>query len=276
MDPRTTFASAAELTQRLAATGYLADDGWPRPAPGAAAAAGRCSSRASRASARPRWPRRSPRSPDLPLIRLQCYEGIDASQALYDWDFPRQILHLRALEAVAGGREHRRGRRGEPVRRPLPARPPVLQALRESPVVLLIDEIDRADDEFEAFLLEVLATSGHDPRARHRHGDHAARRRAHLQPHPRGARRAQAALPLPLGRPSRLRPRGRDPARARSRGAAALAEQVVRAVQVTAARPRTCSSRRASPRPSTGRGRCTCSAPASSTPRSRRPRSGAV
>jgi MoxR-like ATPase len=97
---------------------------------------------------------------DLPLIRLQCYEGIDASQALYDWDFPRQILHLRALEAA--------GKVGETVDfdraehdmyddRFLLARP-VLRALREAPAVLLVDEIDRADDEFEAFLLEVLST----------------------------------------------------------------------------------------------------------------------
>jgi MoxR-like ATPase len=87
------------------------------------------------------------------LVRLQCYEGIDASQALYDWDFPRQILHLRAA-----------GDATDPAtleaslydRRFLVARP-ILQALEHSPSVLLIDEIDRADDEFEAFLLEVLA-----------------------------------------------------------------------------------------------------------------------
>lgn len=97
---------------------------------------------------------------DLPLVRLQCYEGIDATQALYDWDFPRQILHLRALEAVAGGspdntvEEAEKGLYDE---RFLLARP-VLAALRESPAVLLIDEVDRADDEFEAFLLEVLST----------------------------------------------------------------------------------------------------------------------
>ncbi|OLT16025.1 ATPase [Serinicoccus sp. CUA-874] len=95
---------------------------------------------------------------DVPLIRLQCYEGIEASQALYDWDFPRQILHLRAVEAL--GRE---GRDAEELEaelfdeRFLQARP-VLRALREAPCVLLIDEIDRADDEFEAFLLEVLST----------------------------------------------------------------------------------------------------------------------
>ena len=96
---------------------------------------------------------------DLDLIRLQCYEGIDATQALYDWDFPRQILHLRAVEALS------RDERRDPValeaelfdERLLLARP-VLRALREAPCVLLIDEIDRADDEFEAFLLEVLST----------------------------------------------------------------------------------------------------------------------
>ncbi|WP_067441221.1 AAA family ATPase [Nocardioides jensenii] len=93
---------------------------------------------------------------DLPLIRLQCYEGIDATQALYDWDFPRQILHLRALEA-AGGADVQEAEKSLYDERFLLARP-VLQALRESPAVLLVDEVDRADDEFEAFLLEVLST----------------------------------------------------------------------------------------------------------------------
>jgi MoxR-like ATPase len=87
------------------------------------------------------------------LIRLQCYEGIDASQALYDWDFPRQILHLRAAgeradtDAVEASLHERRF---------LIARP-ILQALEQSPALLLVDEIDRADDEFEALLLEALA-----------------------------------------------------------------------------------------------------------------------
>ena len=95
----------------------------------------------------------------IPLIRLQCYEGIDAGQALYDWDFPRQILHLRALEAAAGGAVGDAAAAEESLfdERFLLARP-VLRALRESPAVLLVDEIDRADDEFEAFLLEVLST----------------------------------------------------------------------------------------------------------------------
>ncbi|MCW2709843.1 MAG: ATPase [Marmoricola sp.] len=96
---------------------------------------------------------------DVPLIRLQCYEGIDATQALYDWDFPRQILHLRTLEAASkvGELDANEAEKSLFDERFLLARP-VLQALREAPAVLLIDEVDRADDEFEAFLLEVLSS----------------------------------------------------------------------------------------------------------------------
>jgi MoxR-like ATPase len=97
---------------------------------------------------------------DLPLIRLQCYEGIDATQALYDWDFPRQILHLRAVEAAGRGAADGTVEETEKSlydERFLLARP-VLAALQQSPAVLLVDEVDRADDEFEAFLLEVLST----------------------------------------------------------------------------------------------------------------------
>ena len=100
-----------------------------------------------------------------PLIRLQCYEGIDASQALYDWDFPRQLLHLRTAELARLGAST--ADPADPAeldrleaelysRRFLIARP-LLAALETSPAVLLIDEVDRADDEFEAFLLEVLS-----------------------------------------------------------------------------------------------------------------------
>ena len=90
----------------------------------------------------------------LPLIRLQCYEGIDASQALYDWDFPRQILHVRAAES-AGVHDIHQIESDLYDRRFLLSRP-LLRALEE-PCVLLIDEVDRADDEFEAFLLEILS-----------------------------------------------------------------------------------------------------------------------
>jgi MoxR-like ATPase len=93
---------------------------------------------------------------DAPLIRLQCYEGIDTAHALYDWNYTRQMLHIRTLEATHAadpsalddvfGAEFL-------VRRPL------LEAIDHhgTPPVLLIDEIDRADDEFEAFLLELLS-----------------------------------------------------------------------------------------------------------------------
>lgn len=91
---------------------------------------------------------------NLPLIRLQCYEGIDAAQALYEWDFPRQILHVRAAES-AGTKDVAQIEHDLYDRRFLLARP-LLRALEE-PCVLLIDEVDRADDEFEAFLLEILS-----------------------------------------------------------------------------------------------------------------------
>ena len=85
------------------------------------------------------------------LIRLQCYEGLDVSHAVYEWNYPRQLLHIRAAqegtvtEAELFGPEFL-------IRRPL------LEAIdADEPVVLLIDEVDRADEEFEAFLLEVLS-----------------------------------------------------------------------------------------------------------------------
>jgi MoxR-like ATPase len=92
---------------------------------------------------------------DLPLVRLQCYEGIDATQALYDWDFPRQILHLRALEA-GGGADVEEAEKSLYDERFLLARPVPIDH-DGPPPVLLIDEVDRADDEFEAFLLELLS-----------------------------------------------------------------------------------------------------------------------
>jgi MoxR-like ATPase len=95
------------------------------------------------------------------LIRLQCYEGIDAAQALYDWDFPRQVLHLRAVEAVAhtgtGSTVDLAGVESDLYDERFLLARPILRALRTPRSVLLIDEIDRADDEFEAFLLEVLS-----------------------------------------------------------------------------------------------------------------------
>jgi MoxR-like ATPase len=159
MEPREAFASSSDVATRLGETGYLADEAlatvvWlslrlGRPVllegePGT----GKTALAEAVAAAL-----------DLPLVRLQCHEGIDASQALYDWDFPRQVLHLRAVEAVAADARGDLSAVEDGLfdERFLLARP-VLRALRESPVVLLVDEVDRADDEFEAFLLEVLST----------------------------------------------------------------------------------------------------------------------
>jgi MoxR-like ATPase len=94
---------------------------------------------------------------DTPLIRLQCYEGIDAAEALYEWNYPRQLLSIRLADS-SGSRlgEHELFGADYLIRRPL------LRALQHPgprPAVLLIDEIDRADDDFEAFLLELLAES---------------------------------------------------------------------------------------------------------------------
>jgi MoxR-like ATPase len=157
--PPAALGSPQELAAALEATGYLADEGlataaylamqMPRPLfcegePGTGKTA------LAQALAQ---------ATGAQLIRLQCHEGIDASQALYDWDFPRQLLYLRTLEAAAGASHERLDADIVAAslydRRFLLARP-ILRALQSSPAVLLIDEVDRADDEFEAFLLEVL------------------------------------------------------------------------------------------------------------------------
>ena len=91
------------------------------------------------------------------LIRLQCYEGLDASQALYEWNYPKQLLHIRLREAESGSRE---AIDRELFSEEYLIRRPLLEAITSDgnvPPVLLIDEIDRADEEFEAFLLEVLS-----------------------------------------------------------------------------------------------------------------------
>jgi MoxR-like ATPase len=89
------------------------------------------------------------------LIRLQCYEGIDAAQALYEWDYARQLLYARSLQAG----EIEPGERVDELYGPeFLLERPLLRAIRAgSQAVLLVDELDRADDEFEAFLLEVLS-----------------------------------------------------------------------------------------------------------------------
>lgn len=84
------------------------------------------------------------------LIRLQCHEGIDAQQALYEWDFPRQLLHVRAAEPSSPA---------DVYTAPFLLRRPILEAIEaERPTILLLDEVDRADEAFEALLLEALDT----------------------------------------------------------------------------------------------------------------------
>jgi MoxR-like ATPase len=94
---------------------------------------------------------------DAELIRLQCYEGLDLSTAVYEWDYPRQMLEIRLLEARG---EAKTAATRDIFSEEFLIRRPLLQALQDNgavPPVLLIDEVDRADEEFEAFLLELLS-----------------------------------------------------------------------------------------------------------------------
>lgn len=93
---------------------------------------------------------------DTELIRLQCYEGLDASTALYEWNYPKQLLHIKLEEATT---HTLREKEATIFSEPFLIRRPLLQAIGQDgkPPVLLIDEVDRADEEFEAFLLEVLS-----------------------------------------------------------------------------------------------------------------------
>src|SRR5436189_590426 len=143
--------SASDVAARLATTGYLCDD--------ALATVTYLALRMQRplllegepGTGKTALAEAIAESLGLPLVRLQCYEGIDATQALYDWDFPRQILHLRALEAAGrAATDVEEAEKSLYDERFLLARP-VLSALQQSPSVLLVDEVDRADDGFEAF-----------------------------------------------------------------------------------------------------------------------------
>jgi MoxR-like ATPase len=150
--------SISELQQRLAAQHYVADQGLAislflalrlrRPLfLEGEAGVGKTSLASAAATAL-----------DADLIRMQCYEGLDVSHAVYEWDYARQLLELRILDAT-GGLERDAARRALYSEAFLIKRP-LLQAIdpgRSRPVVLLIDEIDRADEEFEGYLLELLA-----------------------------------------------------------------------------------------------------------------------
>jgi MoxR-like ATPase len=153
----TEISGVDDMTQRLDAVDYLADEGlatalflavaMPQPLlVEGEAGVGKTESAKALAAVL-----------DTPLVRLQCYEGIDAAEALYEWNYPRQLLGIRLAEST--GRALAEDDLFGPdylVERPL------LRAIRHPgprPVVLLVDEVDRADDEFEAFLLELLAES---------------------------------------------------------------------------------------------------------------------
>jgi MoxR-like ATPase len=151
---RALFPDVESLARRLAAVDYLVDEGLatamflsvrlPQPLLlEGEAGVGKTEAARSLALAL-----------DTPLIRLQCYEGIDAAEALYEWNYPRQLLSIRLAEARGGtlGEEELFGP-DYLIRRPLLA---ALEHPGPRPAVLLIDEIDRADDDFEAFLLELL------------------------------------------------------------------------------------------------------------------------
>ena len=190
--------------ERFAAERYLADEGLLtavhlslslQPAADPRGRAGRRQDRAGE-GARARTQARE-------LIRLQCYEGLDAAQALYEWDHPKQLLAIRACEAE--GRPV-----GELYDPEFLLERPLLRALRV-PCVLLIDEIDRADSEFEAFLLEFLSDFQITiPELGTIVGGHAADRRDDVEPDARAARRAEAALPVSLDRVPGRRARAGD------------------------------------------------------------------
>ena len=193
-----------------------------------------------------------------PLIRLQCYEGIDAAEALYEWNYPRQLLRIRIAEASGSSVDE------EDLFAPeyLIARP-LLQAIQHPgplPAVLLIDELDRADDDFEAFLLELLAEAAitipevgtiratHPPlvvltsnRTRDLHDALKRRCLYHWIDYPDAAREVRDRPPSRAGRGADARRRRRRPRSA-------------------ACGRRTCRSRRASPRRSTGSALSSCSA----------------
>ncbi|MDF3311656.1 MoxR family ATPase [Rhodococcus sp. T2V] len=149
-------SSPSELADALNKTGYLADDGLAVAAFLALKLQRPLLCEGEPGTGKTSLSKALAEALSLPLIRLQCYEGIDISQALYDWNFPRQILHLRALDSVpATERDVACVEQSLYSERFLLARP-LLRALTEAPCLLLIDEIDRADDEFEAFLLQLL------------------------------------------------------------------------------------------------------------------------
>ena len=144
------FGSAEDVTRSLAGEGYLADRALATSVYLAATLEQPLLLEGEAGVGKTEVARALATATGADLIRLQCHEGIDLHHAVYDWDYQRQLLAIRAAEAGAPA--------GELFGREFLLRRPLLEALEhDGPAVLLIDEIDRADDEFEAFLLEFLA-----------------------------------------------------------------------------------------------------------------------
>jgi len=144
------FATTDDVTRALAGEGYLADQPLSTAAYLAATLEQPLLLEGEAGVGKTEVARALAAASGAALIRLQCHEGIDLHHAVYDWDYQRQLLAIRAAEAGAPAREL--------FGREFLLRRPLLEALEhDGPAVLLIDEIDRADDEFEAFLLEFLA-----------------------------------------------------------------------------------------------------------------------
>ena len=171
-DPDLGARTRAEL---LAAGGYVADRRSPPPSTSRCAWAGRCSSKASPAPARPRSPRCWPRSCRAGWCACNATTAWTSRPAAYEWNHARQLMAIRLAEASGEAGDRGALERGIYDRRFLQARP-LLDALEGEPAVLLIDELDRADEPFEAFLLEILADFQlTHPGARHRAGPRCRR-----------------------------------------------------------------------------------------------------
>ena len=156
------------------------------------------------------------------LLRLPCYEGQDDTKALYEWDYGKQLLYTQILREKIGqlledtpdlhtAIERIAQQESAFFSERFLAPRPLLEAVHSAdPVVLLIDEVDRADKALEAVLLEMLAEYRYRCRRLARSGPPPAVRHPHLEQHPRPVRRAQAPLPAPVSRLSERRTRAGD------------------------------------------------------------------
>ena len=195
----------AALQQDLARAGYIAE---PPPGRGAAADAGpgsaRCCSKATPASARPRSPRCWPRMRGTRLIRLQCYEGLDAHAAMYEWNYQRQLLAIKLLEHDERGLQQKEQ---DIFSERYLLKRPLLEAITGDAAAGAADRRDRPRRRGLRGLPARAAVGlpALDSRARHRARDAPAAGGDHLQRHARAVRRAAAALPVPVHRLPRLR-----------------------------------------------------------------------